>query len=49
VTESLEKMLCEGCQEPELEEAEKMLQELSAWLEGKLKNIQERRGVEYDQ
>lgn len=48
VTDSLEKMLCEGCEETELVEAEKMLQELSAWLEGKLKVIQERRGAEYD-
>ena len=48
VTDSLEKILCEGCQEAELKEAEKMLLELSSWLKEKLKDIQERREDAHD-
>ncbi len=45
VTKDLESLLCAGCQEPELTEAEIMLHELSLWLEEKLQDIRERRGV----
>ena len=48
VTGSLERILCEGCGETELQDAEKLLQELSSWLEGKLKDIQERREAAHD-
>ncbi len=48
VTESLERLLCEGCREAELGEAEKMLQELSSWLQERLKDIRERREAAHE-
>ncbi len=48
VTDNLKTLLSAGSREPELAEAEKMLHELSSWLEGKLRDIRERRGVEDD-